>query len=149
MNIIKLILYKIRAELCLGARVLIAIFAISIVPVTAAAQHDAGQHSEPRQQHTNTTAKKKTKPRQKQRPEMRSAPTAQKGNSASMPHSQHRHDTTPSAVPEPDALDTIYGRNPTGAKVFIRLRPGRMEMNGHAGHGGGSSSHSDNQPPLW
>lgn len=51
---------------------------------------------------------------------------------------------------KPDALDAIYGRNPTGAKVFIRLRPGRMKMSGHAGHGGGSSSsHSDNQPPLW
>jgi hypothetical protein len=31
---------------------------------------------------------------------------------------------------KPDALDQIYGRNPTSYKIFMRVRPGRMTM-GH------------------
>jgi hypothetical protein len=37
---------------------------------------------------------------------------------------------------KPDALDAIYGRNPTSYKLFMRVRPGRMKMDhGDAGQG--------------
>lgn len=37
---------------------------------------------------------------------------------------------------KPDALDSIYGNNPTSYRFFIRLRPSRMNMSGqgHTGH---------------
>jgi hypothetical protein len=35
---------------------------------------------------------------------------------------------------KPEVLDQIYGRNPTSYRFFIRLRPNRMNMSGHAGH---------------
>ncbi|HEX6625006.1 MAG TPA: hypothetical protein VF064_14950, partial [Pyrinomonadaceae bacterium] len=36
---------------------------------------------------------------------------------------------------KPAVLDTLYGRNPTSYKIFLRIRPGRMKPNAHAGHG--------------
>ncbi|MDT7542095.1 MAG: hypothetical protein QOE33_1999 [Acidobacteriota bacterium] len=40
---------------------------------------------------------------------------------------------------KPDMLDQLYGRNPTSYKIFMRVRPGRMKMDGmahdaHEGH---------------
>ena len=35
---------------------------------------------------------------------------------------------------KPDVLDTVYGRNPTAYRFFVRIRPSRMSMSGH-GHG--------------
>jgi hypothetical protein len=37
---------------------------------------------------------------------------------------------------KPEALDQVYGRNPTSYRFFIRLRPNRMTMSGHGGHQG-------------
>jgi hypothetical protein len=40
---------------------------------------------------------------------------------------------------KPAALDSLYGRNPTSYKLFLRIRPGRMKNEtgaGHVGHGG-------------
>jgi hypothetical protein len=34
----------------------------------------------------------------------------------------------------PGALDALYGSNPTSVKFFFRIRPSRMNMNGHSGH---------------
>ena len=31
---------------------------------------------------------------------------------------------------KPDVLDTIYGDNPVSWKLFFRVRPGKMKMNG-------------------
>src|SRR6185295_17981830 len=36
---------------------------------------------------------------------------------------------------KPGALDQIYGSNPVSWKLFLRLRPARMEMKGHGVHG--------------
>jgi hypothetical protein len=38
---------------------------------------------------------------------------------------------------KPDVLDTLYGRNPTSYKIFLRLRPARMKMSAgaHGEHG--------------
>lgn len=35
---------------------------------------------------------------------------------------------------KPDVLDTLYGRNPTSYKLFVRIRPARMKTGSHAGH---------------
>ena len=35
---------------------------------------------------------------------------------------------------KPAILDSVYGDNPKSYKFFIRLRPGRMKMDGHSGH---------------
>ncbi len=35
---------------------------------------------------------------------------------------------------KPAALDPLYGRNPVSYKFFLRVRPSRMQMDGHAGH---------------
>jgi hypothetical protein len=42
---------------------------------------------------------------------------------------------------KPSVLDAIYGNNPVSGKVFLRLRPAKMDMNTHALHGnvGGES----------
>jgi hypothetical protein len=36
---------------------------------------------------------------------------------------------------KPSVLDEIYGANPVSWKVFLRLRPARMDMSTHALHG--------------
>jgi hypothetical protein len=36
---------------------------------------------------------------------------------------------------KPAILDSIYGNNPKSYKFFIRLRPARMKMSDHSGHG--------------
>jgi hypothetical protein len=36
---------------------------------------------------------------------------------------------------KPAALDQIYGNNPVSWKLFLRLRPGKMDMKGHSTHG--------------
>jgi len=36
---------------------------------------------------------------------------------------------------KPAALDQIYGNNPVSWKLFLRLRPGKMDMKGHGTHG--------------
>lgn len=36
---------------------------------------------------------------------------------------------------KPPALDLIYGNNPVSWKLFLRIRPAKMDMNSHAGHG--------------
>ncbi|HYO98691.1 MAG TPA: hypothetical protein VER76_00585 [Pyrinomonadaceae bacterium] len=36
---------------------------------------------------------------------------------------------------KPALLDSVYGSNPKSYKFFIRLRPARMKMDGHSGHG--------------
>jgi hypothetical protein len=36
---------------------------------------------------------------------------------------------------KPARLDVIYGEHPTSWKFFLRIRPGRMNMNSHAMHG--------------
>jgi hypothetical protein len=35
---------------------------------------------------------------------------------------------------KPDVLDTVYGQNPVSYKFFVRIRPNKMTMSGHAGH---------------
>ncbi len=37
---------------------------------------------------------------------------------------------------KPAILDRIYGNNPVGWKLFVRIRPGKMEMSMHGMHGG-------------
>lgn len=37
---------------------------------------------------------------------------------------------------EPSVLDSIYGNNPVSWKFFLRIRPGKMKMSNHGGHGG-------------
>jgi hypothetical protein len=37
---------------------------------------------------------------------------------------------------KPEALDAVYGRDPVSSKFYIRIRPARMDMSGHSGHGG-------------
>jgi hypothetical protein len=44
---------------------------------------------------------------------------------------------------KPAILDSIYGNNPKSYKFFIRIRPARMKMDGHAGHDANSSSAGD------
>jgi hypothetical protein len=41
---------------------------------------------------------------------------------------------------KPAILDSIYGGNPKSYKFFLRLRPGRMKMDGHANHGAATDS---------
>ena len=37
---------------------------------------------------------------------------------------------------KPEALDAIYGNNPTSYRFFLRFRPGKMDMSSmHSGHG--------------
>lgn len=36
---------------------------------------------------------------------------------------------------KPAILDRIYGNNPVGWKLFVRMRPGKMDMSMHGGHG--------------
>lgn len=36
---------------------------------------------------------------------------------------------------KPAILDRLYGNNPVSWKIFLRLRPARMDMSGHGGHG--------------
>ncbi|HLL71900.1 MAG TPA: hypothetical protein VK363_10730 [Pyrinomonadaceae bacterium] len=40
---------------------------------------------------------------------------------------------------KPALLDSVYGSNPKSYKFYIRLRPARMKMDGHAGHGSTTS----------
>ena len=40
---------------------------------------------------------------------------------------------------KPDALDAIYGNNPTSYRIFLRIRPSSMKMGGHSGHTGMTS----------
>jgi hypothetical protein len=37
---------------------------------------------------------------------------------------------------KPSILDRIYGNNPVGWKLFVRIRPGKMDMSMHGIHGG-------------
>jgi hypothetical protein len=41
---------------------------------------------------------------------------------------------------KPAILDSVYGNAPKSYKFFIRLRPARMKMDGHAGHGATNNS---------
>jgi hypothetical protein len=47
---------------------------------------------------------------------------------------------------KPAILDAVYGNSPKSYKFFVRIRPGRMKMDGHAKHGnttttGGKDAH--------
>jgi hypothetical protein len=44
---------------------------------------------------------------------------------------------------KPAILDSVYGNNPKSYKFFIRIRPARMKMDGHAGHDATGSSSAD------
>lgn len=45
---------------------------------------------------------------------------------------------------KPAILDSVYGNNPKSYKFFIRIRPARMKMDAHAGHGAtGTTSSAD------
>ncbi|HZH31054.1 MAG TPA: hypothetical protein VEY11_09860 [Pyrinomonadaceae bacterium] len=44
---------------------------------------------------------------------------------------------------KPAILDSLYGGSPRSYKFFLRLRPGRMKMDGHAGHGKTTDARQD------
>lgn len=44
---------------------------------------------------------------------------------------------------KPAILDSVYGNSPKSYKFFLRLRPGRMKMDGHGNHNAGSKDAHD------
>jgi hypothetical protein len=44
---------------------------------------------------------------------------------------------------KPAILDSIYGGSPKSYKFFVRLRPGRMKMDGHANHNDATTGNKD------
>jgi hypothetical protein len=47
---------------------------------------------------------------------------------------------------KPSVLDVIYGNNPVSWKVFLRLRPAKMDMSTHALHGNMGGESQEKKP---
>lgn len=47
---------------------------------------------------------------------------------------------------KPPILDRIYGNNPVGWKLFLRIRPGKMDMSRHGMHGGMNDESKPTKP---
>ena len=47
---------------------------------------------------------------------------------------------------KPAVLNSIYGNNPVSWKLFLRIRPGKMDMSMHGMHGNMDSTGGDRKP---
>ncbi|MGH9881881.1 MAG: hypothetical protein ACRD6N_10630, partial [Pyrinomonadaceae bacterium] len=48
---------------------------------------------------------------------------------------------------KPSILDPIYGNNPVSWRLFLRFRPGKMDMNSMHGSHGNMNKGTDTMPP--